>query len=75
MNWENVIKAEYVWLLYENPDGGWNDELIGIFKSEEAANEWIKKTHMLYGKFPTTEQLEDIMASYGYHIDKKELKG
>ena len=73
MSWENILKTEYVWLLYEDLSG-MEEELVGIFKSEEAAKEYIVKEHTIVNP-PTAEDLEDIMLSYGYIIDKKELKG
>lgn len=73
MSWENILKTEYVWLLYEDLSG-MEEELVGIFKSEEAAKEYIVKEHTM-SKPLTDENLEDIYASYGYIIDKKELHG
>ncbi len=72
MSWEKLLKSEYVWLLYE--DGYDDSELAGVFKSKEAAEKYIVKTHTMSRPL-TAEDLEDIYASYGYFIEKKELKG
>jgi hypothetical protein len=76
MSWENIIKTEYVWLLYEDGYDGF-EQLTGVFKSKEAAEKYIVTIHQqdTPSRTLTAEDIENIYASYGYFMEKKELKG
>ena len=76
MKWENVLKAEKVFILSEEMSMG-SDDVIGVFRSREALDKYLLKRHPEFEEkgMSDEEALEDMMLTYDYNIDEAEMKG
>ena len=76
MKWENVLKAEKVFILSEEMSMGSND-VIGVFRSREALDKYLLERHPEFEEkgMSDEEALEDMMLTYDYNIDEAEMKG
>jgi len=76
MKWENVLKAERVFILSEEMSMG-SDDVIGVFKSREALDKYLLESHPEFKEkgMSDEEALEDLMLTYDYAIDEAEMKG
>tara|TARA_R100000353_G_C6501006_1_gene194207 strand:- start:566 stop:796 length:231 start_codon:yes stop_codon:yes gene_type:complete len=75
MKWENVLKAERVFILSEEMSMG-SDDVIGVFKSREALDKYLLESHPEFKEkgMSDEEALEDMMLTYDYIIDEAEMK-
>ena len=76
MKWENVLKAEKVFILSEEMSMG-SDDVIGVFRSREALDKYLLETNPEFKEkgMSDEEALEDMMLTYDYIIDEAEMKG
>ena len=76
MKWENVLKAEKVFILSEEMSMG-SDDVIGVFRSREALDKYLLERHPEFEEkgMSDEEALEDMMLTYDYIIDEAEMKG
>tara|TARA_R100000315_G_C5123032_1_gene70263 strand:+ start:199 stop:429 length:231 start_codon:yes stop_codon:yes gene_type:complete len=76
MKWENVLKAEKVFILSEEMSMG-SDDVIGVFRSREALDKYLLERHPEFEEkgMSDEEALEDMMLTYDYNIDEAEMKG
>ena len=76
MKWENVLKAEKVFILSEEMSMG-SDDVIGVFRSREALDKYLLERHPEFEEkgMSDEEVLEDMMLTYDYVIDDAEMKG
>lgn len=76
MKWENVLKAEKVFILSEEMSMGSND-VIGVFRSREELDKYLLERHPEFKEkgMSDEEVLEDMMLTYDYVIDEAEMKG
>ena len=76
MKWENVLKAEKVFILSEEMSMG-SDDVIGVFRSREALDKYLLERHPEFEEkgMSDEEALEDMMLTYDYVIDEAEMKG
>ena len=76
MKWENVLKAEKVFILSEEMSMG-SDDGIGGFRSREPLDKYLLERHPEFEEkgMSDEEALEDMMLTYDYNIDEAEMKG
>ena len=74
MKWENVLKAERVFILSEEMSMG-SDDVIGVFRSREALDKYLLEIHPEFKEkgMSDEEALEDMMLTYDYIIDEEEM--
>ena len=76
MKWENVLKAEKVFILSEEMSMG-SDDVIGGIRRREALDIYLLERHPEFEEkgMSDEEALEDMMLTYDYNIDEAEMKG
>ena len=76
MKWENVLKAEKVFILSEEMSMG-SDDVIGVFRSREALDKYLLERHPEFEEkgMSDEEALEDMMLTYEYIIEEAVMKG
>jgi hypothetical protein len=63
MSWGDILKQEYVWIVWGEDSGIGGTPIEGIFKSEESAKKWVIETY-------NEEWLEEGLS----YIEKQELR-